>query len=129
MDYGIEDRKMSISNIMWVEKYRPHKIAELVNQKENININAKLYWNLDNNNAILYIIDIPDLKNDETFQFWTDSDDKGMESMGTFDTRNEDMFKFGCMPELKKTKAVYISIEPKGGMPNLTGKTILESRI
>ena len=30
----IEDRKMSISNLMWVEKYRPHKIAELVNQKE-----------------------------------------------------------------------------------------------
>ena len=25
---------MSISNVMWVEKYRPHKIAELVNQKE-----------------------------------------------------------------------------------------------
>ena len=25
---------MSVSNLMWVEKYRPHKIAELVDQKE-----------------------------------------------------------------------------------------------
>lgn len=25
---------MSVSDLMWVEKYRPHKIAELVNQKE-----------------------------------------------------------------------------------------------
>ena len=25
---------MSVSNIMWVEKYRPHKIDDLVNQKE-----------------------------------------------------------------------------------------------
>ena len=25
---------MSTSNVMWVEKYRPQKISELVNQKE-----------------------------------------------------------------------------------------------
>jgi len=25
---------MSSSNVMWVEKYRPQKISELVNQKE-----------------------------------------------------------------------------------------------
>jgi len=27
---------MSSSNVMWVEKYRPQKISELVNQKETI---------------------------------------------------------------------------------------------
>ena len=27
---------MSASNVMWVEKYRPQKISELVNQKETV---------------------------------------------------------------------------------------------
>ncbi len=43
--------------------------------------------------------------------------------MGTFTSKGDDMIKIKCMPKLSETKAFYISIEPKGGMPHPTGQT------
>ena len=50
----MEDRKMSLSSIMWVEKYRPHKIADLVNQKEIVGSISSLLKNAEEMPHLLF---------------------------------------------------------------------------
>ena len=104
------------------------KVFQLASYKSDININARLLWDLKSNDAILYVVNIPKLDKGKTFQFWTDSEE-GMESMGTFTSDTEKIIKIKCMPKYNITKAFYISIEPEGGMPNPTGETFMVGEI
>lgn len=89
---------------------------------------GKLAWNKKSNDAFLFVenLEMPGKK--DVYQVWVVKDDNSVsEAMGTFKV-NEDgtyILFIGCMPKPSNTKAIFVTMEPDGGMPHPTGMKYL----
>lgn len=89
---------------------------------------GNLAWDKKTNDAMLYVSNLMEPPDKSVYQVWVvHKDDSVVEAMGTFRV-NEDgtyMLTIGCMPKPSDTKAIFITMEPEGGMPEPTGTKYL----
>lgn len=89
---------------------------------------GNLAWNKTSNDAMLYVSNLRELPDENVYQLWVlHKDNSVMEAMGTFNVNPDGtyMLTIGCMPKPSDTKAIYITMEPQGGMPEPTGNKYL----
>lgn len=95
---------------------------------DNSNALGNLAWDKESNDAMLYVSNLMEPPGKDVYQVWVVHKDNSVaEAMGTFRV-NEDgtyMLTIGCMPKPSETKAIFITMEPDGGMPEPTGTTYL----
>ena len=96
-------------------------------------IKMKLYLNSIKDKAVLCIVDIPSIGEDKTYQLWVESKDD-MQSIATFATLdNDNRFPMHVMidkvPSSSTQMDLYVSVEPKGGMPKPTGEKFLLGKL
>ena len=89
---------------------------------------GNLAWDKKSNDAMLYVSNLMEPPGKSVYQVWVvHKDNSIVEAMGTFRV-NEDgtyMLTIGCMPDPSDTKAIFITMEPEGGMPEPTGNKYL----
>ena len=89
---------------------------------------GNLAWDKKSNDAMLYVSNLMEPPGKDVYQVWVVHKDNSVaEAMGTFRV-NEDgtyMLTIGCMPKPSNTKAIFITMEPEGGMPEPTGNKYL----
>ena len=89
---------------------------------------GNLAWDKETNDAMLYVSNLMEPPGKSVYQVWVVHKDNSVaEAMGTFRV-NEDgtyMLTIGCMPKPAETKAIFITMEPEGGMPEPTGNKYL----
>jgi len=89
---------------------------------------GNLAWDKKSNDAMLYVSNLMELPEKNVYQVWVlHKDDSVVEAMGTFKVNPDGtyMLTIGCMPKPSDTKAIYITMEPEGGMPEPTGNKYL----
>lgn len=96
-------------------------------------IKMKLYLNSKKQKAVLCVVDIPSVDQDKTYQLWVESE-KDMESIATFATLNKKNSSpmhvmIDQMPSSSAEMDIYVSVEPKGGMPSPTGRKYLVGKL
>jgi len=106
----------------------PNVISIQLSGDSDSNAHGKLAWNKKSNDAILFVENLEMPEKNDVYQFWVENNDETVsEPMGTFKV-NEDgshMLFIGCMPESSSTKAIFVTMEPDGGMPHPTGMKYL----
>ncbi len=90
------------------------------------NMTGMLLWDTDTNRALLYVPEIPLTTESKSYQFWV-MEHGEPHSMGTFqvNTNGSIVMKVDCMPKPEDAGSMFITLEPKGGMPKPTGATYL----
>lgn len=96
-------------------------------------IKMKLYLNSIKQKGVLCIVNIPGIGQDKTYQMWVESKND-MESIATFTSLDKaDNFPMHVMieqmPDSSAQMDIYVSVEPKGGMPRPTGKKYLLGKL
>ena len=96
-------------------------------------IRMKLYLNIKKQKGVLCIVDIPGIGKDKTYQLWVESKDN-MESIATFTSLDKTNHypmhvMIDQMPDSSTGRELYVSVEPKGGMPKPTGKKYLLGKL
>ena len=92
------------------------------------NAAGSLAWDKKTNDAMLYVSNLMELPEKNVYQVWVvHKDDSIVEAMGTFKVNPDGtyMLTIGCMPKPSDTKAIHITMEPEGGMPEPTGNKYL----
>ena len=106
----------------------PNVFSVQLTGNDNSKALGKLAWNKQSNDAMLYVENLEMPPKKDVYQVWVVKNDNSVsEAMGTFKV-NEDgtyMLFIGCMPKPSKTKAIFITMEPDGGMPHPTGMKYL----
>jgi anti-sigma-K factor RskA len=89
---------------------------------------GNLAWNKSSNDAMLYVSNLKELQENNVYQLWVvHKDNSVVEAMGTFNVNPDGTFMLtiGCMPKPSDTKAIFVTMEPDGGMPHPTGNKYL----
>ncbi|MEK6569764.1 MAG: anti-sigma factor [Bacteroidota bacterium] len=89
---------------------------------------GKIIWDPDRKVAILQISNLPAVPNDKDYQLWVIRDKKPV-SAGVFAIAKEKEGFFRIAPlvetDLNRINAFAVTLEPKGGVPQPTGKMYL----
>jgi hypothetical protein len=90
---------------------------------------GKIIWSQDKRTAILQISKLPSIQNDKDYQLWAIENGKPV-SWGVFSISNSGSNLFFKLEDVKSVNkesmnAFAITLEPKGGVPQPTGKMYL----
>ena len=137
LNVEINEQKALITKLT-SESDESHHFADFVNNPDVFSIQltsdkgakalGKLAWNRVSNDAMLYVSNLNRLPKEKVYQIWVvHKDDSVVEAMGTFNVNKDGtyMITIGCMPDPSDTKAIFITMEPDGGMPHPTGNKYL----
>lgn len=95
---------------------------------DNSNALGNLAWDKKSNDAMLYVSNLMEPPAKCVYQVWVvNKDNTIVKAMGTFRVNDDGtyMLTIGSMPNPKDTKAIFITMEPEGGMPEPTGMKYL----
>ena len=95
---------------------------------DNSNALGNLAWDQKSNDAMLYVSNLMEPPGKSVYQVWVvHKDNSVVEAMGTFRVNDDGtyMLTIGCMLKPSDTKAIFITMEPEGGMPEPTGTKYL----
>jgi len=137
----LNDQKTQIAKLQ-IEYEENHHFVDFVNNPEvfqvklaaddDSNALGNLAWDKKSNDAMLYVSNLMEPPGKSVYQLWVVHKDNSVaEAMGTFKV-NEDgtyMLTIGCMPKPSNTKAIFITMEPEGGMPEPTGNKYLSGSL
>ena len=84
-----------------------------------------VYWNEFQEKSLMRVVELPSIREDQTYQLWADVDGK-MLSLGTFDAglAVKDAIPMGYLAD---ATSLNITVEPKGGSEHPTVSTLTAS--
>lgn len=101
---------------------QPDSLKVTVNPTDEQPVRGELVVTGDQGQAILRLMQLPDLETNQTFEMWL-IDDSGAHSGGLFQTEdsNEAFFILNTDRPINQYAAFGVSVEPEGGSPSADG--------
>lgn len=101
-------------------------IINLVKTEPNLKAVARVLWNPDDDEALFYGINLPEIPDGKTYQLWAIAGEKP-ESLGVFnvDNRGNNIHLIKSLSNFGDIGTFAVSLEPAGGVPLPTGKIYL----
>jgi anti-sigma-K factor RskA len=93
--------------------------------------NAKVFWDTDTQKWIIYVFDLPAPPSDKDYQLWyVTKDSKISAAVFRTDEQGRTVLKLTLPPDaLTGLAATAVTLEPRGGSPQPTGKFYLKATI
>jgi len=133
----LKEQRLQIAKLQ-TESGESHHFVDFVNNPDVFQVKlaaddksqalGNLAWNKSSNDAMLYVSNLKELRENNVYQVWVvNKDNSVIEAMGTFNVNPDGTFMLtiGCMPKPSDTKAIFITMEPDVGMPHPTGNKYL----
>lgn len=103
---------------------------DLSNLKSSLNSAGRVLWNRQQDSAIFYGINLPEIPEDKIYQLWAIIDSKPV-SCGIFgvDQSGEGKLEITNLKDSRNIQKFAVTLEPAGGVPAPTGDMYLAGGI
>lgn len=104
------------------------RIINVAGTKVSPSSKGKVYWDTEQNKAVFYAYDLPELPSDKDYQLWmirSDQPEPVDAGVFTLDENGIGAITLDVIADSQNLSAFAVSLEPKGGVPQPTGDIYL----